>query len=199
MVYNGTMRDLIRRRVEESIRAKQRLLEACLPAVERAAELLVETYRGGGKAAFFGNGGSAADAQHLAAELVGNYRKRRRALPALALHANTSTLTALANDYSYEEVFARQIEGWLSKGDAAVGLSTSGNSKNVLAGVRAARKAGAKTVGLLGRGGGIIAPEVDVAVVVPSDDTDRVQEAHILIGHIFCELIEQAMFPEELG
>lgn len=190
------MRGKIEQRIQESISAKQRLLRDCLSTIEQAARLLVECYQKSGKAVFFGNGGSAADAQHLAAEFVGDYRRRRKALPALALHTNTSTITAVANDYHYDEIFARQIEAFLKSGDVAVGLSTSGNSPNVLKGLQAARRIGAKTIALSGKGGGKIAKEADVCVVVPSQDTDRIQEAHILIGHIFCECVEQALFPD---
>lgn len=189
------MIDKIRRRIEESIEAKQKLLAQCLPQAEKAADIQVKAYLRGNKAAFFGNGGSAADAQHIAAELVGDYMKRRRALPALALHTNTSTLTALANDYSYDEVYSHQIEGWLVEGDVAVGFSTSGNSPNVLRGLQAAKKQKAFTIGMVGKDGGKIAKEVDVAIIVPATSTDRIQESHILLGHIFCELIESAMFP----
>jgi D-sedoheptulose 7-phosphate isomerase len=189
------MIDKIRGRIEESIQVKQSLLKRCVPDIEKAAGILVTAYQRGNKAAFFGNGGSAADAQHIVAELVGDYLKRRRALPALALHANTSTLTALSNDYGFQEAYAHQVEGLLVKGDVAVGLSTSGRSPNVLRALQAARKLGASTIGLLGRDGGDIAPAVDVAVIVPASATDRIQECHILIGHIFCELIENAIFP----
>jgi len=189
------MNDKIRVRIEESISAKQKLLAQCLPQIEKASDLLVKAYLAGHKAVFFGNGGSAADAQHIAAELVGDYLKRRKALLALALHTNTSTLTALGNDYGYDQVYSHQIEGLCQKGDVAVGLSTSGNSENVLKGVQAARKVGAVTIGLLGRDGGKISKEVDVAIVVPATSTDRIQECHMLMGHIFCEMIEAAMFP----
>ncbi|MGH7739977.1 MAG: D-sedoheptulose-7-phosphate isomerase [bacterium] len=189
------MIDKIRSRIEESIQAKQNLLAKCLPEIEKAGKILVESYLKGRKAVFFGNGGSAADAQHMAAELVGDYLKRRKAVMALALHTNTSTLTALGNDYGYDQVYSHQIEGLCVPGDVAVGLSTSGNSENVLRGVRAAKAVGAATIGLLGRDGGKIAQEVDVAIVVPAQSTDRIQESHMLIGHIFCELIESALFP----
>lgn len=189
------MKDKIQTRIQESIQAKQKLLELCLPQIEKAADILVEAYLRGNRAAFFGNGGSAADAQHIAAELVGDYLKRRRALPAMALHANTSTLTALGNDYGYDHVYSHQIEGILKEGDVAVGLSTSGNSKNVLEGVLAAKRVKARTIGLLGRDGGKIAQEVDVAIIVPANSTDRIQECHMLMGHIFCEMIEAALFP----
>jgi len=189
------MNDKIRQRIEESISTKQKLLAQCLPQIEKAADLLVKAYQAGNKAVFFGNGGSAADAQHIAAELVGDYLKRRRALMALALHTNTSTLTALGNDYGYDQVYSHQIEGLCKKGDVAVGLSTSGNSPNVLLGVQAAKKMGVATIGLLGKDGGKIAKEVDIAIIVPAQSTDRIQESHMLMGHIFCEMIESAMFP----
>ena len=190
------MKDKIRLRLQESIQVKQNLLAKCLPQIEKAADILVKAYLRGNKAAFFGNGGSAADAQHIAAELVGDYLKRRRALPALALHANTSTLTALGNDYGYDQVYSHQIEGLLKEGDVAVGLSTSGNSENVLRGILSAKKIKVHTIGLLGSDGGKIAKEVDVAIIVPQAVTaDRIQECHMLMGHIFCELIESAMFP----
>jgi D-sedoheptulose 7-phosphate isomerase len=156
--------------------------------------MLVEAYTSGHKAVFFGNGGSASDAMHMTAELVGDYLKRRRALPAIALNTNASTITALSNDYGYEDLFSHQMDAFIRPGDVAVGLSTSGRSANVLKGLQAARKLGARTLGLLGKDGGTIAPEVEVAIVVPSSATDCIQESHILIGHIFCELIESAMF-----
>ncbi len=189
------MIEKIRGRIEESIQVKHNLLSKCLPQIEKAADVLVKAYLRGNKAVFFGNGGSAADAQHIAAELVGDYLKRRRALMALALHTNTSTLTALGNDYGYDQVYSHQIEGLCVEGDVAVGISTSGNSKNVLEGLISAKKVKAHTIGLLGRDGGKIAKEVEVAIVVPASGTDRIQECHMLMGHIFCELIESAMFP----
>jgi D-sedoheptulose 7-phosphate isomerase len=189
------MIEKIRGRIEESIQVKQNLLLKCMPQIEKAADILVKAYLKGNQAAFFGNGGSAADAQHIAAELVGDYLKRRRALPALALHSNTSTLTALGNDYGYDQVYSHQIEGILKEGDVAVGISTSGNSENVLKGILAAKKVKAHTIAFLGRDGGKIAKEADVSIIVPASSTDRIQECHMLMGHIFCELIESAMFP----
>ena len=189
------MADKIRGRIEESIQVKQNLLAKCLPQIEKAADILVKAYLRGNQAAFFGNGGSAADAQHIAAELEGDYLKRRRALPALALHTNTSTLTALGNDYGYDQVYSHIIEGVLKEGDVAVGLSTSGNSENVYKGLLAARKNKDHTIALLGKDGGKIAKEVDVAIIVPASSTDRIQECHMMMGHIFCEMIESAMFP----
>jgi D-sedoheptulose 7-phosphate isomerase len=189
------MIDKIRGRIEESIQVKQQLLVRCLPDIEKAGNLLIQAYQSGHKAVFFGNGGSASDAMHMTAELVGSYLKRRKALPAIALNANVATLTAISNDYSFDDVFAVQMDAYIQPGDVAVGLSTSGRSPNVLKGLEAAKKLGAKTIGLLGKDGGIIAPRVDVAIIVPSSATDRIQESHILIGHILCELVESSIFP----
>ncbi|QGP92679.1 Phosphoheptose isomerase [Neomoorella glycerini] len=148
----------------------------------------------GGKLLLFGNGGSAADAQHLAAEMVGRFKKERDALPALALTTNTSILTAIGNDYEFESIFERQIAALCRIGDVAIGISTSGNSSNVLRGLKKAKEVGATAVGLLGSGGGKILPLCDIAIVVPSSNTPRIQEAHIFIGHILCELIEELLF-----
>jgi len=188
------MIEIIRGRIEESIQVKQALLSRCLPEIEKAAHMMVSAYGAGKKAVFFGNGGSASDAMHITAELVGSYLKRRKALPALALNANASILTALSNDYGYDELFSHQMPAYLQAGDVAVGLSTSGRSTNVLKGIQAARALGAKTLALLGKDGGTIAREADVSIVVPSSATDRIQESHILIGHILCEMVETAMF-----
>lgn len=188
------MIDKIRGRIEESIQVKQQLLSRCLPDIEKAARILVQAYQGGHQAVIFGNGGSASDAMHMTAELVGSYLKRRRALPALSLNTNEATLTALSNDYSYDEVFSHQMEAFLKPGDVAIGLSTSGRSPNVLKALETAKRLGGKTIALLGKDGGSIAPLVDAAIIVPSSATDRIQESHILVGHILCELVESAIF-----
>lgn len=180
----------IEARLRESIRVKQRVLEELVPVIDRAAGLFIEALSAGKKILFFGNGGSAADSQHLAAELVGRLAAERRALPALALTTDSSNLTALGNDFGFESVFSRQIEALGAEGDVAVAISTSGESPNVLAAVEAARRRGIKTVAFTGRGGGRLAPEVDLAVVIPSDSTQRIQEAHITVGQILCELVE---------
>jgi D-sedoheptulose 7-phosphate isomerase len=161
--------------------------------VSQAADLLVSAYGAGQKSLFFGNGGSAADAQHLAAEFVGRFARPRRALAALALHANASALTAIANDYGYDHVFSRQIEAFGRPGDVAVAISTSGQSPNVISGVRTARQYGLHVVALTGRDGGQLAGLADVAIVVPSDTTARIQEMHILIGHILCDCVERSL------
>ncbi|SRR5947208_6105656 len=155
-----------------------------------AALLITRCLRNGGKVLFFGNGGSAADAQHLAAELVGRFVRERAGLPAIALTTDSSILTAVGNDYGFEQVFARQIQALGRAGDVAVAISTSGNSANVLEGVKEARKRKLKTIGLTGKDGGALAQRADVAVTIPSTSTARIQECHIAIGHLFCELVD---------
>jgi D-sedoheptulose 7-phosphate isomerase len=187
-------RALATRVIGESIEAQQGLLgEPVLEQILKAAELVSATLDGGGKVLLFGNGGSATDASHIAAELLGRFQRERRALPALALADNQSTLTAIANDYGFDHVFARQLEGLGQAGDVAVAISTSGGSSNVLAGARAARALGLATIGLTGAEGCELVDAVDVAIAVPSTVTARIQECHILIGHLLCELVEQSL------
>ncbi len=182
---------LVRQSIQESMQAKAGLLEMA-DEVVAVGELLIEALAGGGTVFFVGNGGSAADCQHLAAELVGRFEKRVNHLPALALTTDTSILTALANDFRFEEVFSRQVQALVRSGDALVALSTSGNSASILAAVRQARLQGARVVGLTGRDGGSMAGLCDRCLVVPSQRTCRIQECHITLGHILCELVEQA-------
>jgi D-sedoheptulose 7-phosphate isomerase len=157
-----------------------------------AAQMVIDALGAGGKVLLFGNGGSAADAQHVAAELVGRLRRERRALAAIALTTDTSALTAIANDYGYDEVFARQVRGLGRQGDVAVAISTSGNSPGILKAVAACRELGVRTIGLTGGSGGKLAGVVDCALVVSSTtDTQRIQETHILIGHVLCELVDE--------
>jgi D-sedoheptulose 7-phosphate isomerase len=181
--------------IRESIATKQHLLDVA-PAIAAAAELLATCYRNGGKALFFGNGGSAADAQHLAAELECRFAFDRAPLAALALHANTSTITAVANDYAYNDVFARLLRAHARPGDVAVALSTSGKSPNVVAAARVAKEIGIGLVALTGEHSATLAELATVVVAVPSRVTGRVQECHILIGHILCEWIERALFTK---
>jgi D-sedoheptulose 7-phosphate isomerase len=155
---------------------------------------LAAALRAGHRAFLFGNGGSAADAQHIAAELVGRYKLERPGLPAIALTVNTSNLTAIGNDYSFEAVFARQVEALGSAGDVALAISTSGNSRNVVLAIEAAKRKGMASVGLTGQGGGQLKGLVDRCICVPSEDTPRVQEIHILIGHILSEIVETELF-----
>jgi D-sedoheptulose 7-phosphate isomerase len=169
-------------------------LKAEVPAVARAGAMLIDCLRSGSKVMFCGNGGSAADSQHLAAELLGRYLKDRAPLPALALTVDTSVLTAVGNDYGYAEVFERQVRGLGRPGDVLVGLSTSGNSENVLRAFAAARELGLRSVGLTGQGGGRMADAADLCIRVPSSRTNEIQEMHIAIGHLLCEMVETAMF-----
>lgn len=191
------MRDVIKDTFLESIHIKEELLHNNVSQLIEIAELVIEAIRKGGKLIVFGNGGSASDAQHIAAELVGRFKKERPGMPAIALTTNTSILTALANDYGYDIVFARQVEALGQKNDVVLGISTSGKAKNVAAGIKQAKKMGIKTVALSGGDGGDIAKLADVSLLVPSTSTPRIQEAHITIGHILCELIEQAVCQEE--
>ncbi len=184
---------ILRKNIESSIEVHQRLLEYCLPSMQAAADALIAAYRSGRKAIFFGNGGSAADAQHLAAEFVGRYLRERPALAALALAANSSSVTAVANDYGYDQIFSRQIEAFAAPGDVAVAISTSGNSKNVIEGLAAARKMGLLTIGLTGERGGRMRDLVDILIAAPARETPRIQECHILIGHALCDAVEEAM------
>lgn len=190
------MQEKIKAELKESIEIKNLVLKSLVPQIEKAANWMIEALRAGNKIMFFGNGGSAADAQHLAAEIVGRYRKDRKALPAISLTTDTSILTAVSNDYGFETIFAREIEALAKSGDIAFGISTSGNSRNVLEGLGKAKELGCKTIGLLGCDGGRIAEVVDLAIIVPCRATPRIQESHITIGHILCSLIEQEIFPQ---
>ena len=178
----------------ESIEVKQRVLETEIGTLTQIAEILVAALRRGNRVLLCGNGGSAADSQHIAAELVGRFGRERAALPAIALTTDTSILTALANDYSYADVFARQVEAWGSPGDVLVGISTSGNSPNVLKAMRTARERGMHTIGLTGESGGQLPEVADACFRVPSRSTSRIQESHITAGHALCEMIERELF-----
>jgi D-sedoheptulose 7-phosphate isomerase len=185
---------LAERRIRESIEAQQGLLEpSVVAAVVSAAEAITGALRDGGKLLAFGNGGSAADATHFAAELVGRYLLERDGLPAISLSDNASALTAISNDYGYERVFARQVEALGRPGDVALGISTSGRSANVLAGLTAARAGGLATLALTGGNGGPMREAADVCIAVPSAETPRVQEGHTLVAHVLCELVERAL------
>jgi D-sedoheptulose 7-phosphate isomerase len=189
----ATTVSVLRQNVERSIETHARFLEACLPALTKAADALIEAYLAGHKAIFFGNGGSAADAQHLAAEFLGRYLRERAPLPALALNTNTSAVTAIGNDYGYEQTFSRQLLALGSRGDVAVGISTSGNSRNVVEALICARELGLFTIALTGASGGEMRDLVDVLINVPSEETPRIQECHILAGHALCDVVEGAV------
>jgi D-sedoheptulose 7-phosphate isomerase len=171
----------------------ERVAEEMAPQIAQVAAEAVSCLRGGGKIALCGNGGSASQAQHLAGELVGRFRRERRAYAALALNTDTAILTAIGNDYGYEEVFRRQVEGLLKPGDMLVALSTSGDAENILRAVEEARRRGVVTIGLTGQSGGRLAGVADLCLRVPHAQTSTVQEAHLAIGHLLCDLIEQGM------
>ena len=170
-------------------------LKKMAPALEKAGADMLQCLLGGGKILICGNGGSASDAQHFAAEIVGRFEKERRAFPAIALSTDTSILTAVGNDYGYDRVFCRQVEALVSQGDTVIGLSTSGNSPNVVEAMKTAREKGATTIALTGRDGGRLADVADIVLKVPSTRTPRIQEAHITIGHIVCMLVERRIYP----
>jgi D-sedoheptulose 7-phosphate isomerase len=184
------MLDTIDNTINESIKTKERLMQQN-NTIRELGLLISNCVNDGGKVFFFGNGGSAADAQHISAELVAKYQVKRKGLPSMAFTTNTSALTAIANDFGYEFVFERQVESMVSAGDVVVGISTSGKSANVIKGLIAAKKIGAKTIGLTGESGGRLAEIVDIALKVPSQNTQRVQECHIMVGHIICDIVEK--------
>ena len=160
--------------------------------IEVAGELIVSTLKAANKILLFGNGGSAGDAQHIAAELTGRYKTERRGLPAIALTTDTSALTAIGNDFGYDRIFDRQVEAIGSEGDLLIGISTSGNSRNVLRALAYGKDNGMNTIGLSGKGGGDMRPLCDINIIIPSDDTARIQEMHILIGHVLCGIIDES-------
>jgi D-sedoheptulose 7-phosphate isomerase len=186
---------MLRDRIQRSIDVKRAVLQddAFGSLVIRAALQIVQALRAGGKVLFFGNGGSAADAQHLAAELTGRYLKERRALPALALNENGCAVTSIGNDFGFDLVFARQLEALGKEGDVAVGISTSGNSPNMLRALEVAKSKSIYTIALTGATGGKINAMADCTLCIPSEETPRIQECHILIGHILCEIVEDAL------
>jgi len=190
------MKDKIKHCISESVSVKSEVLkdERLLMLIEELVDVIVTVFRNGNHIYFCGNGGSAADAQHLAAEFSGRFYINREALPAEALHCNTSYLTAVANDYSYDVIYSRLIRGIGKKGDILIGLSTSGNSANIVQACETAREKGMITIGFTGAGGGALKERSDYLVNVPSSNTPRIQEAHMLIGHIICQLVEEEYF-----
>lgn len=192
------MQDQIKAIIRKSIDVKQQVLQSgeLIEEIENIVEVMVAAFKNGHRLYFCGNGGSAADAQHLAAEFSGRFYKNRVALPAEALHTNSSYLTAVANDFGYDQVYARLIEGIGMKGDVLVGLSTSGNSPNIVEAFRMAKEKGLTTVGFTGANGGAMKVMSDYLINIPSGDTPRIQESHIMIGHIICELVEGNYFTD---
>ena len=183
--------------IEKQVKDSSATISACLEQSELIANissLLIAAFRSGHKLFLFGNGGSASDAEHIATELSGRFKLERPSLPALSLTANTSTLTAIANDYGFEMLFSRQLEGLATTGDVVIGISTSGNSPNVINGLKFAKSIGATTIAMTGKSGGRLKEIADFCLCISSDDTPRIQEAHILIGHILCDLVEKDLF-----
>ena len=192
------MKQYIKNQIKSSYETKQKIYdnEPFLDIVADVAARCVAVYKNGKKTILAGNGGSAADAQHIAAELVGRYGFDRPSLPSLALTTDSSNLTAIGNDYGYDKVFSRQLEGMGQEGDLFIGISTSGNSANIINAFLSAKEKGITTVALTGRDGGKMAQMADISIIIPSNDTPRIQESHILIGHILCDIIEKEIFAD---
>ncbi len=191
------MQSIIKHEFSEHIKASQNTLDSIVDQIETASKICINSLKNGGKILIMGNGGSAADAQHIAAELVGRYKTERKGLPAIALTTDTSAITSIANDYGFLHVFDRQVEALAHKDDVVIGISTGGTSPNVVNALTAANKLDCKTIGLSGKDGGEFNSLCDVNLVVNSDDTPRIQEMHILIGHTICHLIEQESFKSK--
>lgn len=193
------MEKIVKEILNESIRVKKKIVDdpSLLSQINQISSIIIEAYRRKKKVILFGNGGSAADAQHIAGELVNRLHLEREALPAIALTTDSSVLTSIANDYDYSRIFARQVEALAKEGDVVIGISTSGSSSNVIEAVKTAKEKGAKTVGFTGNKGGKLAELVDFVISVPSDETPRVQESHITILHIICCLVERELFGDE--
>jgi len=187
------MRKVIVREFEEHLKTIQAVMGGMEEDLEKASLMAVKVLKRGNKILLCGNGGSAADAQHIAAELVGRYKTERRGLPAIAITTDTSALTAIANDYGYDRVFDRQTEALANKGDLLIGISTSGNSANIISALKLAKEMGCETLGFSGRDGGKMNEVCDVNLVVPSNDTPRIQEMHILFGHTICQIIDDEL------
>jgi len=191
------MKKKIRSILQDSILLKREILENQIDTIQKIARLIISCLRREGKIFFFGNGGSAADCQHLASEFVGRFQKKRNPLPAISLVTDTSIITSLSNDYNFEIIFSRQIEALGEKNDLAIGITTSGKSRNVILGLKRAKEMGLKTIVFTGRGGKNLRRIVDICLAIPSKETPRIQEAHITIGHIICELVEDELFKKD--
>lgn len=191
------MKDTIKEHIEGSANIKLRVIETLLDDIERAAQLCINTYHHGRKMLIAGNGGSAADAQHVAGELMNHFRFDRHPLPAISLSTDTSVMTAISNDSHYRNVFSKQVQALGKQGDVFIALSTSGNSENVLEAIRTAKERGLTVIGFTGETGGKMAAMCDHIIKIPSRDVAKIQESHMCILHVICELIERAMFPEE--
>jgi len=193
------MRKIVIKELEESASIKRVMAQSLSDTIAEAAQIILNAYRAGKKVLLIGNGGSAADAQHIAAELAGRFKLERAGLPAIALTTNTSTLTAVANDYGYDRVFSRQLEALANDKDVLIAITTSGSSPNILKAAEMAHSKGVTVIGLTGAKGGKLKDMADLTIMVPSDDTARIQEAHITMGHIICHLVEEGLFNESSG
>ena len=193
------MKEVVIRELEDSAKIKTKMAQTLSVIIAEAAQIILDAYKAGGKVFLIGNGGSAADAQHIAAELAGRFKLERTGLPAIALTTNTSILTALANDYGYDRVFSHQLEALAKDKDILIAITTSGTSPNILKAVEMAHSKGVIVIGLTGAKGGKLKDSADLTIMVPSDDTARIQEAHITIGHIICHLVEKELFGESSG
>jgi len=193
------MREVVIRELEDGAKIKTKMAQTLSDIIAKAAQIILDAYKAGGKVLLIGNGGSAADAQHIAAELAGRFKLERTGLPAIALTTNTSVLTALANDYGYDRVFSHQLEALANDKDVLIAITTSGTSPNILKAVEMAHSKGVTVIGLTGAKGGKLKDSADLTIMVPSDDTPRIQEAHITIGHIICHLVEKGLFGESSG
>jgi D-sedoheptulose 7-phosphate isomerase len=186
------MLEMIKEELKAHKETIDRTIEVMIPQIEKASKIAIKTLKKGNKILLCDNGGSASDAQHISAELTGRYKTERKGLASIALTTDTSALTAISNDYGYDKVFSRQVEALAREGDLLIGISTSGNSANIISAFKVARELGCKTIGFSGRGGGEMYTFCDINLIVPSDDTPRIQEMHILIGHILCQAIDDA-------
>lgn len=186
------MLNMIQKELESHQKTISKTIETMIPSIHEASNLIIQTLKSKKKILLVGNGGSAADAQHIAAELTGRYKSERKGLPAIALTTDTSALTAISNDYGYERVFDRQVEALANPGDLLIGISTSGNSDNVISAFILAKELGCATLGMSGKSGGKMNEVCDLNLIIPSDDTPRIQEMHILIGHILCQAVDDA-------
>ena len=193
------MKEAVLRELEESANIKRMMAQNLSDIIGEATQMILKAYRAGGKVFLIGNGGSAADAQHIAAELVGRFKLERGGLPAIALTTDTSVLTALANDYGYDTVFSRQLEALANDKDVLIAITTSGTSANILKAVETAHSKGVVVIALTGEKGGKLKGTADLTIMVPSDNTPRIQEAHITIGHIICHVVEKGLFNESGG
>lgn len=187
------IKTMIENEFESHRRTIDTVISQLIPNIEEASKMMIKTLQNGNKILLCGNGGSASDAQHIAAELTGRYKSERKGLPGIALTTDTSALTAISNDYGYDKVFSRQTEALANDGDLLIGISTSGNSQNVIEALKVAKEMGCKTLGLSGRDGGKMNEVCDLNIVIPSDNTPRIQEMHILIGHTLCQAVDDSL------